>query len=52
MPEYEPPSELTPELAVVLRKLDAPMHEAVLVDGRLEFISAGSAAAIDPRAGY
>ena len=50
--EYEPPRELTPELAVVLRKLDEPMHEAVLVDGRHEFISAGSAAAIDPRAGY
>ena len=50
--EYEPPRELTPELAAVLRKLDEPMHEAVLVDGRLEFISAGSAAAIDPCAGY
>jgi hypothetical protein len=28
-----------PELAIVLKKLDEPRHEAVLVDGRLEFIS-------------
>src|SRR5262249_34256841 len=33
-------------------KLNAPSHEAVVVDGRLQLISAGSAAAIDPRAGY
>jgi hypothetical protein len=25
--EYEPPRELTPELAIVLRKLDKPRHE-------------------------
>ena len=50
--ESEPPRELTPELAVVLEKLNAPSHEAVVVDGRLQLISAGSAAAIDPRAGY
>jgi hypothetical protein len=24
--EYEPPRELTPELTIVLRKLDEPMH--------------------------
>jgi hypothetical protein len=24
--EYEPPRELTPELAIVLRKLDEPSH--------------------------
>ena len=31
--EYESPRELTPELAIVLRKLDEPSHEAVSVDG-------------------
>jgi hypothetical protein len=50
--EYELPGELTPELAIVLRKLDDPRHEVVSVDSRLEFISAGSATAIDPRVGY
>jgi len=25
--EYEPPQELTPELTIVLRKLDQPGHE-------------------------
>jgi len=25
--EYEPPRELTPELGIVLRKLDEPRHE-------------------------
>jgi len=25
--EYEPPRELTPELAIVLRMLDEPRHE-------------------------
>ena len=34
--EYEPPRELTPELAIVLRKLDEPRHatkEAASVRG-------------------
>jgi hypothetical protein len=31
--EYEPPREVTPELAIVLRKLDEPRHQAVSVNG-------------------